>query len=47
MKWNWKKMEENKEDNSEKKEALEKAYNTSLERLKELSEVLEEKLITK
>ena len=38
------KMEENKEDNSEKKEALEKAYNTSLERLKNLSEVLEEKI---
>ena len=31
-----------KEDNPEKKEALEKAFNISLERLKNLSEVLEE-----
>ncbi len=38
------KMEETKENNPEKKEALEEAYNVSLDRLKSLSEVLEREI---
>lgn len=38
------KMEQNNEHNPDKKEALKEAYNISLEKLKALSEVLEEKI---
>jgi len=38
------KMEANKEDNPNKKEALQEAFNISLERLKNLSEVLEKEI---